>query len=133
MPLDRRFRPEHRLRRKRDIDRIFREGKRIDGRWFRFVLLPKDERVPRILIVVGKRVGKAVVRNRVKRAVREGFRKNKELFAGFDLVVIAKPEVGGIKKPGEIEKLFLEEFREVKDAPGNTPHERGLREKEKAT
>ncbi len=111
---------------------MFREGKRVEGRWFRFVLLPKDDGVPRILVVVGRKVGKAVVRNRVKRAVREGFRKNKELFAGLDLVVIAKPEVGRIKKPGDIEALFLREFKEVRDASGDTPHERGLREEEKA-
>ncbi|MGY4706519.1 ribonuclease P protein component [Candidatus Bipolaricaulota sp. J31] len=122
MVADQRFRPVHRLRRKKEIDRVFREGKRIEGRWFRFILLPKDEEIPRILVVVGRKVGKAVVRNRIKRAVREGFRKHKDLFRGLDLVVIAKPALGTIEKPGEIERIFLREFEEVKDASGDTAH-----------
>lgn len=129
--MDQRFRPVHRLRRKKEIDRIFREGQRVEGRHFRFILLPKGEENPRILIVVGRKVGKAVVRNRVKRAVREGFRKNKELFRGLDVVVIAKPTIGDIKKPGEVEAIFLREFKEVRDASGNTPDQRGLRAEEK--
>jgi len=130
---DQRFRPIHRLRLRKEIDRVFREGKRFEGRWFRFILLPKEEEIPRILVVVGRKVGKAVTRNRVKRAVREGFRKNKDLFAGLDLVVIAKPPLGEIKKAGEIERIFLREFEEVRDASGNTAHQRGLREEEAAT
>ncbi|RLE31862.1 ribonuclease P protein component [Candidatus Acetothermia bacterium] len=133
MAADQRFRPVHRLRRKKEVDRVFREGERLEGRYFRFILLRKEEEIPRILIVVGRKVGKAVVRNRVKRAVREGFRKNKELFSGLDVVVIAKPPVGGIKKPGEIEDIFLREFKEVRDASGNTPDQRGLRAEEEAT
>ncbi len=118
------------MRRKKEIERVFREGKRLEGRWFRFILLPKEEEIPRILVVVGRKVGKAVVRNRIKRAVREGFRKHKDLFGGLDLVVIAKPPVGTIEEPGEIERIFLREFEEVRDASGNTAHQRGLREEE---
>ncbi|NOX45268.1 MAG: ribonuclease P protein component [Caldiserica bacterium] len=132
MAADQRFRPVHRLRRRKEIERVFREGKRLEGRWFRFILLPKEEEIPRILVVVGRKVGKAVVRNRVKRAVREGFRKNKHLFAGLDLVVIAKPPLGGIRKAGEIERIFLREFEEVRDASGDTAHQRGVREEEEA-
>lgn len=46
---------------------------------------------PRIGVTVSKKVGNAVVRNRIRRWVRELFRQNKTWFpAGQDIVIIAK-------------------------------------------
>lgn len=48
--------------------------------------------VTRLGVSVSKRVGNAVVRNAVKRRLREAFRKKKaDLPAGFDIVCIASP------------------------------------------
>jgi ribonuclease P protein component len=47
----------------------------------------------RLGLVVSRRVGGAVVRNRVKRVVREWFRRNRAAFPGdLELVVIARSE-----------------------------------------
>ncbi|MCD6320698.1 ribonuclease P protein component [Candidatus Bipolaricaulota bacterium] len=133
MEKDESFRPIHRLRRKRDIEAVFSQGKRFDGHWFRFHLLEKEDPIPRILIVVGRRVGKAVVRNKVKRAVREAFRRNKELFAYLDLAVIAREGIGRFPSR-EIQRTFLEEFKEARYAgeKGDTAHEGRIRAQEKA-
>lgn len=46
----------------------------------------------RLGITVSRRVGSSVVRNRVKRRIREWFRTHKDQFpAGKDIVVIARP------------------------------------------
>jgi ribonuclease P protein component len=46
---------------------------------------------------VTKKVGNAVQRNRIKRVVREVFRRNRQLFpASHDIVFIAKREAKGI-------------------------------------
>jgi ribonuclease P protein component len=46
----------------------------------------------RLGLVVGKRVGNAVARVRVKRAIREWFRTRRRHWArGMDLVVVARP------------------------------------------
>ena len=44
----------------------------------------------RLGLIVSKKVGKAVVRNRVKRSLRESFRLQKSAYAGLDIVVIAR-------------------------------------------
>lgn len=50
-----------------------------------------DRPFPRIGITVSRQVGNAVRRNRIKRLVREAFRKHRSLLpSACDLVVIAK-------------------------------------------
>jgi ribonuclease P protein component len=49
---------------------------------------------PRIGIVVSTRVARrAVARNRIKRIVRESFRLQQARLKGWDVVVIARPDV----------------------------------------
>ncbi|TVQ52397.1 MAG: ribonuclease P protein component [Phycisphaerales bacterium] len=50
--------------------------------------LPNDRDHPRLGLIVSRRVGNAVVRNRVKRQLREAFRLSQhDLPTGYDLVV----------------------------------------------
>lgn len=52
---------------------------------------PVGDRAVRLGITVSRRVGDAVRRNRVKRMVREAFRRRRATFpAGHDVVVVAK-------------------------------------------
>jgi ribonuclease P protein component len=50
----------------------------------------------RLGLAVSRRVGGAVVRNRVKRRVREWFRHRRGLLAGLDLVVTARPAAAAL-------------------------------------
>lgn len=50
---------------------------------------------PRLAVVVSRRVStKAVVRNRIKRLVRESFRHQHHALNGIDIVVIAQHQAG---------------------------------------
>jgi ribonuclease P protein component len=53
-------------------------------------ILPNGTSTTRFGIVTSKRVGKAVVRNRVKRRLREGLRLT-PIESGWDIVIIARP------------------------------------------
>ena len=55
----------------RDFNRIRREGKRVITDYFTAVIAPASVQHGRIGIIVGRRLGKAVVRNRTKRIFRE--------------------------------------------------------------
>lgn len=53
--------------------------------------------LPRLGVTVSRRVGNAVVRNRVKRRVREWFRRNRGVFPpDRDVVVIARASAAEI-------------------------------------
>ncbi|MBF0448050.1 MAG: ribonuclease P protein component [Magnetococcales bacterium] len=50
---------------------------------------------PRLGMTVSRKVGNAVVRNRIKRTIREFFRKNRgQLVPALSCVVIARPRAG---------------------------------------
>ena len=52
---------------------------------------PNKSQHNRVGITVSKKLGKAVVRNRVRRRLREVYRLHEELFApGWDIVVVAR-------------------------------------------
>jgi ribonuclease P protein component len=90
-----------RLSRSGDFDRVYREG---DARGNRFLVVYSFARgdedgadPPRLGVSVGKRIGKAVQRNKVKRAVREAFwGLADDLVAGHDYVIVARSGVEGL-------------------------------------
>ena len=91
-------RRRRRLSRSGDFDRVYREG---DSRGNRFLVVHSfDSGVPggpRLGVSVGRRIGKAVQRNKVKRAVREAFWKLAEELPGSrDYVIVARPGAEGL-------------------------------------
>lgn len=86
------FRPEQRLRRPEGFRRCMRRGQRLKRASLVAICLPREEGAPsRLGLVVGKRVGNAPVRNRVKRLLRAAFRQCPQTTPPRDLVVQALP------------------------------------------
>jgi ribonuclease P protein component len=75
-----------------DFARCHRHGARLRTRYFTVYAYHRGESIVRLGLAVGKAVGPAVVRNRVKRRVREIFRSHKgSVPEGYDLFVRAVP------------------------------------------
>jgi ribonuclease P protein component len=99
------FPRRQRLCRRRDFLRVQRTGEKHMMRHFLVFVAPAPEAEPtvRLGITVTRRVGGAVVRNRIKRLVREAFRRlHGRFMEGFDMVWIAKNGSGAIGF-GEVE------------------------------
>ena len=83
-----------RLRRTADFARVERQGRRSAGA-FVIAVARQNPRGGRVGFTVSKKVGNAVVRNAVKRRLRDIARRNKLAWRGRDVVLIAKPEAAG--------------------------------------
>lgn len=80
-----------RLRRPEQFHKVRREGRSWDTTLLALNAVPNRRRQTRCGFVVGKRVGKAVDRNRARRRVREAVRLMFERIApGWDLVFIVR-------------------------------------------
>lgn len=88
---DQRLPPVERLRCPRAFRRVFQQGKKLLSPLFVLYILPTSQPYSRLGLAVSKRIGPAVVRNRVKRRLREVFRRHKDLLGPpCDIVVVAR-------------------------------------------
>lgn len=92
MAQDYRLRRSHRLAGREAFARVLHAGMRRAHGPLAVQAMANDLGHPRLGIVIGRRVGTAVRRNRIKRLIREAFRlMQHDLPGGFDLVVLVRP------------------------------------------
>jgi ribonuclease P protein component len=122
MPPGVRFRPRQRLRRGSDYRRVLRGGWRLPGALFVMVAAASAENAEtRLGISVSRRLGKAWMRNRAKRLLRESFRRIPIAGGpGFDLVLIPKPEIVG-RSQTEVDREYRDRVRQLltRSSPGD--------------
>lgn len=101
---------KQRLTRSADFQRVYRQGKSVAGRYmvlYYFDRSPETgEGEPRLGVSVSKKVGGAVVRNQVKRVLKESFRSlSGRLATGFDYVIIARPGLAEFIDKSQFEEV----------------------------
>jgi ribonuclease P protein component len=75
----------------RDFSRTFYRGKSFADKFIVVYVIPNKLDKNRIGISIGKKIGCSVVRNKVKRLIRESYRKIEEkLKFGFDIVFVPR-------------------------------------------
>ena len=86
--------PKERLRRRADYLRCYRTGRRRHGALAILYFAPNQLGHPRLGITASRKVGPAVVRQRIKRRIKEVYRrwKDRGKLPALDLVVHLKPE-----------------------------------------
>jgi len=88
---DERLPKTHRIRKRAEFLHIQRVGRRKSGARFVVITEPCHNGISRLGITTSRHVGGAVVRNRVRRLVREFFRRRKhQIVPPQDIVVIAR-------------------------------------------
>jgi len=86
---------EERLRRPAAVQSVFARGVRFANRRLVLFVCEGEPGRRRCAFAAGKKLGGAVRRNRLRRRMREAFRRErKEFLRGCDLVLLARPETG---------------------------------------
>ncbi len=123
------FGADRRIRKRREFLRVQRTGRPVRTAHFVLLVAPREQDGPsRLGVVTTRKLGGAVVRNRIKRLCRESFRLQPALVpAGVDLVVIARSgaeklgleqvqrEWAGVQGP--LRKRCEEALRDAKNRP----------------
>jgi len=86
------------IKKNAEFQKIFKHGKSFANRQFVVYLLPKEGQEEfRIGLSVSKKVGNAVVRNQIKRYIRQSFLEMKdEVNQKMDYVIIARKQAASL-------------------------------------
>jgi len=89
-----------RLRKRREFEECYASGVRVSGRHLQLFLLSRQAAgPPRLGISVSRRVGGAVTRNRLRRRLREIFRRNREAFGSARLDYVVNLRASAVEAP----------------------------------
>ena len=106
---DNSFPAKFKIKTSRDFRNILAEGAKNHSKNFTLYVKPNSLGFPRLGVSVGKKASASSVRrNRMKRMLREAFRKNKPAFSSNDIVFVIKNDVSQRKFSdlcSEIKKL----------------------------
>jgi len=107
-----RFPKTSRLRKRPEFLKLSRTGKKVHSSNFVVISKANDKGETRLGVTVSAKVGNAVVRNRIKRLVREVFRRNRRrLTPGLDILIVARKSATDLSLglvENEIGKILLE-------------------------
>ena len=105
------FPTKFKIKTPRDFRNTLSEGTKTHSENFILYAKPNSLGFPRLGVSVGKKTSASSVRrNRMKRVLREVFRRNKPAFSSNDVVFVIKNDVSG--------KKFSELYLEIKKLAG---------------
>lgn len=108
------FSKENVLRKNRQFQTVYKTGKSYANKYLVLYVMVKKDGPRRIGFAVGKRLGGAVVRNRIKRILRESFRLNQHcLKKDIDIIVIGRQPIVG-RNFEIVNKAMLDLFGKAK-------------------
>ena len=86
------FNRTHGLKKDSDFRKVYKHGKSFANRYLVMYILNNKSENSRIGISVSKKVGKAIIRNKVRRRIKEAYRLNidEKIKNGYDIIFIAR-------------------------------------------
>ena len=81
------------IKKNSEYKKVYNSGRAVANRFFVIFAIKNSLKINRFGFSVGKKVGNAVVRNRVRRVLKEICRLNPEIFTiGYDYVILARKD-----------------------------------------
>ena len=95
--------------------KVYQRGKKSYHRHFILYCLPNQLPVNRLGFKVGKKVAKAVKRNRVRRLLKESYRLlETEIQVGYDIVIVARPSCLSVDTYSDVSSALRELMTKAK-------------------
>ena len=95
------------IKENKDFRRVYMRGSSYASGILVTYVIRNRSKITRIGITTGKKIGKAVLRNRSRRIIREAFREiSDDVKTGYDIVIVARPAAKG-SSYFDIEGAFL--------------------------
>ena len=102
------------LKLNKDFRRLYSKGQSFVSGYTVVYALKNRYNNNRLGLTVSKSVGKAVVRNRLKRLMRESYRLMEDkLLTGYDIIIVSRNRAVG-KSQEQIRKVIEYAFRQLK-------------------
>lgn len=104
---------KYKIRKNSEFRLVYRRGKSFSNKFLVLYVKRNGNNINRLGISVSKKVGKSVIRSRVKRLIRESYRLNSHKFAkGHDFVIIARTSTKG-QNYATIESALIDLFNKA--------------------
>ena len=111
---DARFPRAYRLTARREFIAVYEKGRRAGSTSIVMFALPNTRGHCRLGITVTRKAGPSVQRNRIRRVLRDVFRRHRsELAPALDLVVNARPGTSTVPL-ADLEREFLDRFSDLR-------------------
>jgi len=112
------FEKNERLRLRNDFKKLFDSKGRAVNSYFVLVYRKNDLEYSRIAVSIKRKFGKAVLRNKLRRQIKEIYRTNKDKFPqGYDFLFIPRKALSEVYKNTkffDIKKMIFDNVRKVK-------------------
>lgn len=110
--------PSLRLRKKTEIDPVFRRGQYHRMGWLQARTQPNGRTASRFMVSVGRRAGAAPRRNRIKRLLREAIRLNRRhLSTPHDVCLFVNIRPPESVRLADVERELIRLFRRLQLPP----------------
>jgi len=95
-----------RLTKNLEFIRVYKTGRRLTSPFFTMYIKKNDLKVTRLGVSISKKVGKSVVRNKIKRRIKEIIRTNYDhIKQGYDIVVSVRPQAVQLDFKGIVREI----------------------------
>lgn len=104
----------NKLKKDEDFRKVYKRKKSMANKLLIIYVLENKTEINRLGFTVSKKVGKSVIRSRIKRLLRESYRLNDhKIIGGHDIVFVARNTCVGASYK-EIESAMMHLFRRMK-------------------